>query len=224
MSRLDPAAKALGAAVLALGLSLPAFAQDLLIRNATVHTATERGTLQGTDVLVRNGRISAVGTGDYETIPAQLVFRSVGYRGSALDGLPFDERRGVIPNVDGRVLGDGVVGEQGRPLPGTYVAGWIKRGPSGVIGTNKADAMQSVTALLEDYDAGLLDKSDLAALEQTAVDELLAGRGVRPLNAAAWFALDEQELAAGVAQGRPRVKRVRWDDLIAEHSGGNDQD
>src|SRR5690606_9903036 len=108
-----------------------------------------------------DGSIKAVGTGEYETIPAQLLFRSVGYRGTALQGLPFDERRGVIPNDSGRVLGDGDIGELGEPLPGTYVAGWIKRGPSGVIGTNKADAMESVAALLEDHDAGRL-----AALEE----------------------------------------------------------
>src|SRR5680860_376133 len=89
-----------------------------------------------------DGRVSARGTGEFETIPAQLVLRSVGYRGAALPGLPFDERRGVIPNSAGRVLGPG-----GQTKPGSYVAGWIKRGPSGVIGTNKADAIETVSAL-----------------------------------------------------------------------------
>jgi len=191
---------------------------ELLGSDRVTAVKVERNELVATD----DGYIRAVGSGEFETIPAQLVFRSVGYRGSALGGLPFDERRGVIPNVDGRVVGDGVVGEQGQPLAGTYVAGWIKRGPSGVIGTNKADAMQSATALLEDFDAGRLAKSDRSALELPAIDELLASRGARPLNAEAWFALDQEELAAGVAQGRPRVKRVRWAELVDEPSGGND--
>lgn len=161
-----------------------------------------------------DGSIKAVGTGEYETIPAQLLFRSVGYRGTALQGLPFDERRGVIPNDSGRVLGDGDIGELGEPLPGTYVAGWIKRGPSGVIGTNKADAMESVAALLEDHDAGRLAALEEQASRPEAVDELLRSRGAKPFDSDAWFALDSQEVAAGEALGRPRVKRVRWSELV----------
>lgn len=163
-----------------------------------------------------DGYVRAVGTGEFETIPAQLVFRSVGYRGTPLPDLPFDERSGVVPNVAGRVVTGGALG--GETLPGTYVAGWIKRGPSGVIGTNKADAMESVASLLADYDAGLLANDDPEALAPAAVEELLATRGARVFDATAWFALDEQEIAAGEAQGRPRVKRVRWAELI----GGED--
>src|SRR5581483_3550616 len=102
-------------------------------------------------VVSDDGQIRAVATGELEVIACGLVFRSVGYRGVPLPGLPFDDERGVIPNAGGRVL-DG----NGRPLPRTYCAGWIKRGPSGVIGTNKKDAAETVEALLEDVRAGRL--------------------------------------------------------------------
>lgn len=156
-----------------------------------------------------DGRLRARGTGEFETIEAQLVFRSVGYQGTPLPGLPFDERRGVIPNRDGRVLD-----ESGEPLSGSYVAGWIKRGPSGVIGTNKADAMETVASLLEDFDAGRLPPRADGDLRPEAVTELLDGRGVEPFSAAAWFELDLAEIGAGERQGRPRVKKVRWPELL----------
>jgi ferredoxin--NADP+ reductase len=101
-------------------------------------------------VPAEDGSLKAKPTGERETIPASLVFRSVGYRGVALPGVPFDERRAVIPNEQGRVL-DGPGGEQ---VPGQYVVGWIKRGPSGIIGTNKKDAQETVKSLLEDVAAG----------------------------------------------------------------------
>ena len=91
-----------------------------------------------------DGTGNVKGTGDLETIPAQMVLRSVGYRGQGLDGLPFDERSGTIPNEAGRVL------HEGGPVPGEYVAGWIKRGPTGVIGTNKSDASETITSLIAD--------------------------------------------------------------------------
>lgn len=160
-------------------------------------------------VVGEDGRMRAQGTGEHETIPAQLVFRSVGYLGAPLPGVPFDERRGVIPNRAGRVVGEG-----GQPLTGSYVAGWIKRGPSGVIGTNKADAMESVTSLLEDFDRGLLVARNPEDLRPEAVDELLRSRGARPFGSAAWFALDLAEIGAGEGQGRPRVKAVRWADML----------
>jgi ferredoxin--NADP+ reductase len=148
-----------------------------------------------------DGTVAAVATDETETIEAQLLFRSVGYRGTGLPGVPFDQAQGVIPNRQGRVLQDGA------PLPGAYVAGWIKRGPSGVIGTNKADAMESVAALLEDADAGLLPQPQ--APSPQAVDELLEARGADPFHVTEWFGLDEVELAAGRQQERPRVKVVQ---------------
>ncbi len=94
-----------------------------------------------------DGRGGVAGSGRYEEIPAQLVLRSVGYRGVPLDGLPFDPERGTVPHAAGRVLRDGV------PSPGEYVAGWIKRGPTGVIGTNRPCAKETVRSLLDDAPA-----------------------------------------------------------------------
>ena len=150
------------------------------------------------------GRIQAVPTGEVEVIPCGLVLRSVGYRGVALPGVPFHEEHGVIPNREGRVLGEG-----GEPLPGVYCAGWIKRGPSGVIGTNKKDAAETAERLLEDARAGLL-RSEGGELE-----ELLRERGVEAVEYAGWEAIDRHERGRGEPHGRPRVKLTSWDDLLA---------
>ena len=162
--------------------------------------------------LVRNrlesnesGHVSAVATDERETIPAGLVFRSVGYHGVPLDGVPFDERRGTIPNEGGRV-GDGV-----------YCAGWIKRGPSGVIGTNKKDATETVALVLEDWREGRLPTAERP--DPAAPLELLAERGVEVVSYAGWETLDAAERAAGQPRGKPRVKRVTWDDLLAAARG-----
>lgn len=143
-----------------------------------------------------DGSIAAVATGETEELDAQLVFRSVGYRAKPLAGVPFDERRAVVPNDRGRVL----AGAGGAPVPGLYVAGWVKRGPSGVIGTNKACAMETVARLVEDELPEPVDPRPEAVLE------LLAARGVKPFTAQQWARLDAVETAAGAASGRPRVK------------------
>lgn len=157
-----------------------------------------------------DGSLSAVGTGEYETIPAQLVLRSVGYRGSALPGVPFDERSATIPNLAGRVLTE----RGGAVVPGVYVAGWIKRGPSGVIGTNKADAMETVASLLEDAEAGRLTHQERGPASPDVIDRLLAERGCRPFGVEDWARLDRAELARGADQGRPRVKAVTVDQMF----------
>ncbi len=146
------------------------------------------------------GRIVSVPTVETEVIPAGIVFRSVGYRGVALPGLPFDESRGVIPNDRGRV----------DEAPGTYVAGWIKRGPSGVIGTNKKDATETVELLLEDARAGKLTPGE------GALEELLAERGAEAVGYAGWQAIDAYERECGTPLGRPRVKLATWDELLAK--------
>jgi ferredoxin--NADP+ reductase len=134
-------------------------------------------------------------------LPCGLVFRSVGYRGVELPGVPFDERTGTIPNEGGRVK------------PGVYCAGWIKRGPTGVIGTNKKDAAETVEHLLEDAAAGRLEpKPDASA---AAVDTLLAERGTDVVEYDGWMAIDELERGAGEKAGRPRVKLSSWDALLA---------
>jgi ferredoxin/flavodoxin---NADP+ reductase len=139
----------------------------------------------------------AVATEDSETLECGIVFRSVGYRGVALPGLPFDESRGTIPNEGGRV------GER------VYAAGWIKRGPSGVIGTNKKDATETVELLLADLaDAPRVGKSD------ADVDAFLANHGAQAVVYSAWRAIDEAERTAGEPLGRPRVKLCTWEDLL----------
>ncbi len=146
------------------------------------------------------GAVAAEPTGEEETIPAGLVFRSVGYRGLPVPGLPFDERLGVVPNRAGRVIDPAT----GSPLPGRYVAGWLKRGPTGVIGTNKPDAAETVRCLLEDAAAGILPAPPEPG--PAAIEALLRARGTPWLTCADWQRLDELERAAGAREGRPRVK------------------
>jgi len=150
--------------------------------------------------LVRNELVGgrAVPTEERETIPCGIVFRSVGYQGVALPGLPFDEGSATIPNEGGRVE------------PGLYAAGWIKRGPSGVIGTNKKDATETVALLLDDARAGLLPTRGEGTLE-----ELLEERGVEAVLYAGWEAIDAAERNAGEPEGRPRIKLCSWADLLA---------
>jgi ferredoxin--NADP+ reductase len=155
----------------------------------------------------REGRLVAVPTDEHETIPCEIVFRSIGYRGVGLPDLPFDERRGTIRNDGGRVLDD-----DGEPLPGVYCAGWIKRGPTGIIGTNKKDAMETVALLLEDVQAGRIAHKDEATAD--GLEALLAERGVRAVLYAGWTSIDELERAAGEKLGRPRVKLRSWDELL----------
>jgi ferredoxin/flavodoxin---NADP+ reductase len=148
------------------------------------------------------------GTGEFETIPAQMVFRSVGYQSVPLPGVPFDERSHTVPNADGRVLGP-----DGAPLPREYVAGWLKRGPTGVVGTNKSDAAGTVRSLLADL-AGPADGG--AAARQRSREELeaeLAERGVRPVSYADWLRVEQAEAELGAALGRG--ERVKIGDRVA---------
>ena len=149
-------------------------------------------------------RVRAVPTDEREVIRCGIVFRSVGYHGVALPGVPFDETSGTVPNEGGRVLDGGAV------IPGLYCAGWIMRGPTGVIGTYKQDATETVDLLLEDARRGLLPERDGGN-----VDELLAERGVDVVTYAGWGAIDAAERARGEPQGRPRVKLCTWDELLA---------
>lgn len=153
------------------------------------------------------GRASARGTGNFETIPVGLVFRAVGYRGVPLDGLPFDDRQGVIPNEEGRVL------RGGSPWPGVYVSGWIKRGPSGVIGTNKGDAAATVEKMLEDVKGRSAPISE--AKSRRSIDALLAGRGVRVVTFADWKKLDSLERERGREAGKIREKMTSLREILA---------
>ena len=166
-----------------------------LVRNRLVASAT--------------GTIQAKATDRVEDLPVGLVFRSVGYRGVPLPGVPFDDKWGVVLNEKGRVLDP----DSKQPRPGEYTAGWIKRGPSGVIGTNKPDALETVTAMLEDLVAGRsLDPADA---DPAAVERLLRQRQPLVLGYADWLRLNALEVARGQARGRPRVKFTRVDEMLA---------
>jgi len=154
-----------------------------------------------------DGNLRAEATGERETLDVGLVFRSVGYLGTGVPGLPLDARKGIIPNDRGRVL------ENGAAAPGEYVAGWIKRGPTGVVGTNKPDAAETADLLLEDFEAGRLAAP--AEPERAAVDRCLAGRGVRVVTWADWQRLDAIERTRGAALGRPRLKFTRRPEMFA---------
>jgi ferredoxin/flavodoxin---NADP+ reductase len=157
------------------------------------------------------GRLRALPTEEREVIGCSLVFRSIGYRGVGLPDVPFDEEGGTIPNHEGRV-----VDEEGKPIPGVYCAGWIKRGPTGVIGTNKKDATETVELLLEDARAGRLENGGASA---ESVLELLQERGAEVVAYGGWEAIDTLERGRGEGQGRPRVKLCTWDDLLAAARG-----
>jgi ferredoxin/flavodoxin---NADP+ reductase len=153
-----------------------------------------------------SGAIRARPTDRFEEIGCGLVFRSIGYRGLPLEDLPFDDRRCVIPNEGGRILGDS------GPLTGEYVVGWIKRGPTGIIGTNKRDAQETAQLLLEDVDAGrLLEPADP---DRDSLDALLAERAPDHVTYAGWEAIDRAERAAGEPHGRPRVKLCSFEELL----------
>ncbi|HEY3186095.1 MAG TPA: FAD-dependent oxidoreductase [Solirubrobacteraceae bacterium] len=155
-----------------------------------------------------DGRLRAVATDVEETIECGLVLRSIGYRARPLAGIPFDERRAVIRNEGGRV-----VDEDGRAQRGEYAAGWIKRGPTGVIGTNKKDAAETVALGVADAEAGRLN--DPAEPDPEAVSAWLAERAPDAVSWQGWQAIDDHERAAGEPQGRPRVKLCRLEDLVA---------
>ena len=158
---------------------------------------------------LENGR--AVPTGEEEVIECGLVLRSIGYRGRPLGGIPFDERRGLIRNEGGRVCRD-----DGAPCRGEYAVGWIKRGPSGVIGTNKKDAADTVAKIVADAEAGRLGSGSADA---DACAEWIGRCAPDAVVWEGWQAIDEVERRAGEPQGRPRVKLVRLDELVAAGRG-----
>ncbi|MFQ5741826.1 MAG: NADP oxidoreductase, partial [Acidobacteriota bacterium] len=153
------------------------------------------------NVLYRDetGYIRPRGTGQYETVPIGLIFRSVGYRGVALPGLPFDSRRGIIPNLEGRIID-----LDGQILPNQYVVGWIKRGPKGLIGTNKSDSAATVARMIEDIQGrrAVVDPDK----RPEAVDRLIAQKQLRVVTFEDWKLLDQYELEKGRTRGKVREK------------------
>jgi NADPH-dependent glutamate synthase beta subunit-like oxidoreductase len=161
-----------------------------------------------TGIVVERTRVdgtgAAVGTGQLATIPAELVIRSVGYRGLSLSGVLFDAERGVIPHDDGRITRDGTI------VPGEYVAGWIKRGPTGIIGTNKKDAAHTVSSLLHD-----LDELPMAAKRGSDLATVLTERGGHVVTLQGWSAIDSAEIELGRAHGRNRTTIHSREALLA---------
>jgi ferredoxin--NADP+ reductase len=153
------------------------------------------------------------GSEERRTIDAGLVLTSIGYRGTPIRDLPFDDTADIVPNDGGRVLDP----DAGRAVPGTYVAGWIKRGPTGFIGTNKSCAAQTVRHLVDDFNAGLLSGP---VARPSALDRLVRERQPDVVDAAGWHAIDAAEVARGQADGRPRNKFTDVAEMLAAAGAG----
>lgn len=177
-----------------------------------VEVLTENGHVSGIKIerTAPDGNGGIVDTGEFEVVPVQSLYRAVGYFGSPLDEIPFDEARGVIPNDQGRVIG-----AHGSAEPGLYATGWIKRGPVGLIGHTKSDAMQTIESLLEDR-ATWWQPSDP---EPASVRALLRERHVPYTTAEGWHRLDAHELSLGEAEGRERIKVVSREEMTSVARG-----
>jgi ferredoxin--NADP+ reductase len=160
------------------------------------------------ELVEEGGALRAKDTGEREELECGLVLRSVGYTGIPIEGVPFDEKRGLILNEGGRVLDSHDAGHK----VGHYTAGWIKRGPSGVIGTNKKDALETVQHLLADVESQALLSPENP--DPAAVEALLAERGTRYVSFEDWQAIDQAEVGRGEPHGRPRVKFVRVEEML----------
>ena len=153
-----------------------------------------------------DGQGGVIGTGEIREIPVQSVYRAVGYFGSPLDGVPFDEKRGIIPNREGQVIDD-----HDEPVNGVYATGWIKRGPVGLIGHTKSDAMETIKHVMNDQ----ANWWSPAHPEEDAVVALLDSRNVEYTNLDGWHNLDQHERALGEPVGRIRIKVVPRDEMVA---------
>lgn len=158
-----------------------------------------------------DGQGGVAGTGEFREIPVQAVYRAVGYFGSPLPEVPFDERHGVIPNHEGQVLH----ADSNELVPGLYATGWIKRGPVGLIGHTKSDAMETVRHLINGQ-ASWWQPEDPS---EAAIPALLAERGVRWTDLEGWHRLDQHEIGLGEPEGRARIKVVPRDEMVAISRG-----
>jgi ferredoxin--NADP+ reductase len=164
-------------------------------------------TIAHNELVESGGGLTARPTGRTATIATSLVLRSIGYRGRPVPGLPFDDARHIVPNEHGRVTS-----ADGTSATGVYVTGWIKRGPRGVIGTNKTCAHETVTSLLDDFAAGELATP---AHDRQALRALLAERRPDLIDRSGWRAIDAAERERGRQQGRPRVKFISVEEMMA---------
>jgi ferredoxin--NADP+ reductase len=162
--------------------------------------------LEKNKLVGESGHQKAIGTGEFVDLPCQMILRSVGYQGVPLEGVPFDLSRGVIPNQKGRVINP-----DGGQVPGVYVSGWIKRGASGVIGTNKPDGQETASSIMADSPSlPRVSHRDSAALRQ-----LLITRGVQTVGFSDWKRIDSEEQARGKTSGKPREKMSKISDMLA---------
>jgi ferredoxin--NADP+ reductase len=173
---------------------------------AVLGTRRVEGLRTERTALDEQGRLQ--GTGATTDWAVQAVYRAVGYTGTPVPGLPFDAARGVVPNAAGRVLD-----AEGAPVPGTYVNGWIKRGPSGLIGASRKDARETVASLVADATAGALPQAPHP--EPEAVLAHLAARGTDVVDLTAWGRIDAHEVLRGAPHGRSRVKVVDREEMLA---------
>ena len=157
----------------------------------------ERNRLEG-----EAGTQKAFSTGEFYEIDCDILFRSIGYRGVPFRGLPFDDRRGVIPNQKGQVID-----MDGAPIKDAFVTGWIKRGPSGVIGTNRSDSIETVGTLLESLDSSSQEN-------QTDILDVLTSKNIRFVSYADWKVIDEYEVSEGQKKGKPREKLTSIDKIL----------
>jgi ferredoxin--NADP+ reductase len=171
------------------------------------------GRVEAIDLALTRNEYDATGvpqlvvTNEIERLSAGLVLRSIGFASQPISGLPFDETGQRLPNRDGRLLGT-----DGDPVPGVYATGWVKRGSSGVIGTNKECALRAVTALLQDYRAGQLPTP---SGDRAALDSLLDAHQPHRVDLHGWWAIDRVERERGLEAGRPRIKLTAVDELLA---------
>ncbi len=154
-----------------------------------------------------DGSIRPQATDQIDELPVDMVFRSVGYRGVPIAGLPFHDKWGIVPNDRGRVTT-----MESEPVVGMYVAGWIKRGPTGIIGTNKPDAAETVKTMLADADAGAV--LDPTATDPAAIETLVRERQPEMISYSDWLRLNDLETKKGASQGRPRVKFTEVGEML----------
>jgi len=164
----------------------------------------ERVRLEKNGLSGEPGKQKARGTGETYEMDCGPFFRSVGYRGVPIEGVPFHEAWGIFPNDEGRITSDG------DPVPGLYAVGWIKRGPSGIIGTNKPDSIATVKNLLAD----LPNLTPCATPSSEAMARLLSERGVKVVSYDDWLKIDAAEIERGKAAGKPREKFLTSDDML----------
>jgi ferredoxin--NADP+ reductase len=162
-----------------------------------------------------DGEGGVVGSGEIRELPVQAVYRAVGYFGSPLPGIPFDKKFGVIPNHEGQVLTRDKVTGEARQMYGVYATGWIKRGPVGLIGHTKSDAMETIKHVINDLGNWWRPQSP----SEESIIELLESRGIRWTDLDGWHRLDEHELGLGTEQGRTRIKVVPREDMVTISRG-----